>query len=488
MNFRMAAYVLGVISIIMAIALLVPLFMALGFAEAGLPIWYAVSISIFLAVGIPLVIKKPKNSLLNAKGGFITVSLAWIWVSLITAMPFSLSGVLPNYFDALFETVSGFTTTGATVLTSIESVPKSLLFLRSYTHWLGGMGILVMLVAILPKVDTSLVQAYKAEVPGMTFGKIVSKLKYTARILYAIYIVLTIALFIMLVIGKMNPFDAIIHTFSAAATGGFSNYSLSIGAYNNLYYEIVILIFLLLFGMNFEVYFLTLVGHFRAALKKEELWGYLGIFGVATVLITFILFLGKVYATFGESLRFRSFQVVSIMTTTGFATADFTKWPAAAQTLLVLLMVIGGSSSSTAGGLKVSRFIILLKVAMRDIRKKISPHTIKNIKYDGKIISDDTTNSVLSYFFLFTLILFTSIVLVALTTPLKENGTLVTHVTAVITCFANSGPGLELVGPYGNYAFYSNLSKIILSFNMLLGRLEIYPLLFLFYPKAWKKY
>lgn len=488
MNYRMSIYLLGQISIVTACTLLIPLALALGYRENGTPIWFAISIGILIAFGIPSVIKRPKDTHMKAKGGFITVAIAWIWLSAVTCLPLMLSNVLPNFFDAFFEIVSGFTTTGATVLRDVEVVPKSLLFWRSFTNWLGGMGILVFLVAVMPKSDNSFVQVYKAEVPGMSFGKIASKLRFTARILYAIYVFLTIALFIFLVSGGMPVFDAIIHTFSAAGTGGFSNKNLSIGSYNNLYFEIIITIFLLLFSLNFEVYFLIIIGQFSEAFKKEELRGLLIIYIFSVGAITASLFTHKFYDNFAETLRFSSFQVASIMSTTGFATTDFTKWPLFTQLVLLILMVIGGSSSSTSGGIKISRFITLAKTTIRDIRKTIAPRTIKNVKYDGKLLSDEMTSSVTSFFVIYIAIFILSVALVSATTPLSGGEGFLTHLSAVIACLSNTGPGLAGVGPMHNYVFFSDFSKFVLSFDMLLGRLELYPILFLFYHKAWKKY
>ncbi|NLT17797.1 MAG: Trk system potassium uptake protein TrkG [Firmicutes bacterium ADurb.Bin080] len=488
MNYRMSLYLLGQISITIACTLVIPLALSLGYQETGTPIWFSISIAILLSFGIPSVVKKPKDTNMKAKGGFITVAIAWIWLSAVTCLPFILSGVLPNFFDAFFEIVSGFTTTGATVLTNIEIVPKSLLFWRSFTNWLGGMGILVFLVAVMPKTDNSFVQVYKAEVPGMSFGKMVSKLRFTARILYAIYIFLTILLFIFLVSGGMPVFDSIIHTFSSAGTGGFSNKNLSIAAYNNIYFEIVITVFLLLFAMNFEVYFLVLIGHLGLAFKKEELRALFAIYFVSVISITASLFSHHIYPNFGETLRYSSFQVASLMSTTGFTTTDYTTWPLFTQLILLILMVIGGSSSSTAGGIKISRFITLAKTSIRDIRKTISPRTVKNVKYDGKIMTDDLTSSVTSFFVIYMAVFVISVALISATNTLSGGEGFLTYTSAVIACLSNTGPGLSLVGPAYNYSFFSGFSKIILSLNMLLGRLELYPILFLFYHKAWKRY
>ena len=488
MNYRMSIYLLGQISIIIACTLLIPLALSIGYQENGTPIWFSISIAILLLYGVPAVAKKPQDTSMKAKGGFITVAIAWIWLSAVTCLPLMLSGVLPNFIDAFFEIVSGFTTTGATVLTNIEIVPKSLLFWRSFTNWLGGMGILVFLVAVMPKTDNSFVQVYKAEVPGISFGKMVSKLRFTARILYAIYIFLSILLFIFLVSGGMSIFDSIIHTFSSAGTGGFSSRNLSIASYSNLYFEVVITVFLLLFAMNFEIYFLILIGHLGAAFKKEELRGLFAIYFISVISITASLFSHHIYPSFGETLRYSTFQVASLMSTTGFTTTDYTTWPLFTQLLLLILMVIGGSSSSTAGGIKISRFITLAKTSIRDIRKTISPRTVKNVKYDGKIMTDDLTSSVTSFFVIFMAVFIVSVALISATNTLSGGEGFLTYISAVIACLSNTGPGLALVGPAYNYSFFSGFSKVILSLNMLLGRLELYPILFLFYHKAWKRY
>jgi Trk-type K+ transport systems, membrane components len=485
MNYKLLGYIMGQVAALTAALLLVPFFIAVGGGEDKTPLAFGITIFILLAAGVPLILKRPDDVQLSARGGFIIVALSWILLSLIGALPFTISGYIPSYLDSVFETVSGFTTTGATILSNVEVLPQSLLFWRSFTHWIGGMGVLVFVIAVLPKSNVAVVHLAKAEIPGPTFGKLVSKLKNTAVILYLIYIVLTLILTLLLYIGKMPLFDCFIHAFGTAGTGGFSNKNLSIGYYNSLYIDIVITTFMFLFSINFNLFFLLLAGNFKQAFKSEELrWHVSYMFG-ATAIITISLMANNVY-TFGMALRRASFQVASIGSTTGYATADFASWPIVAQMVLFVCMFIGGMAGSTAGGIKVSRILILSKANIRAIKRSISPRLISNIKVDNRPIDEPLVANVMSYAVVFTFIFFASIILVAIGGNETDGAAFTTYVTAVAACINNVGPGLNVVGPMGNFGGLSAFSKIVLIFDMLVGRLEVMPLLLLFYPKSWK--
>lgn len=486
MNYRLTAYILGQIAVVTAAFMLVPFVMTFGYGEYeyNTPLAFGVTIGVLLLVGIPCIILKPKDSSIRARGGFVIVALAWICMSVFGALPFRISGAIPNFIDCLFETVSGFTTTGASIIPNVEIIPKSLLFWRSMTHWIGGMGVLVFVIAVLPKSNPAIVHLLKAEVPGPQFGKIVSKLRFTARILYGIYIALTALEVVLLVIDKnVDLFDSFIHAFGTAGTGGFSNYVDSVGHFDSVYVDVVITVFMMIFSMNFNLFYFILIGHVREAVKSEELRWMLSIFVGATLAITVCLLVNNVYETFGEALRYSSFQASTIMSTTGYATADFATWPAFAQFVLVLLMFIGGSAGSTAGGLKVSRVIILFKNGIRNFKKACSPRSYYTIRLDCKPVSDELSHSVSSYFIVYITIFAASCLLVSAVEHATFDFT--THISAVASCLNNVGPGLGAVGPLYSYADYSIFSKIVLTVDMLLGRLEVVPLLLLFYPKVW---
>lgn len=485
MNYKMTVYILGQIALFMAVFMLIPFLLALFGTETATPLAFGLTIAILAVLGLVFISFKPKDTAFNVRGGFLIVAFAWVGCSLFGCLPFYISGAIPNFVDCLFETVSGFTTTGASILQNIEALPNSLLFWRSFTHWIGGMGVLLFVIAILPKGDPSIVHVLKAEVPGPKFGKIVSKIRFTARILYAIYVVLTLIEVVLLVCGGLSVFDSFIHTFGTAGTGGFSNYNASVGHFDSLYVEIVITVFMIIFSMNFNLFFLILIGHAKEAFKSEEMWWLVSVFASASLLIALSLTLNNVYSTFWQSLRYASFQVASIISTTGFATANFAVWPMFTQIVLVLLMFIGGCAGSTAGGLKVSRVIFLCKNAMRTIKKEVSPRSIVAVKADKRPVAEELVTGVKNYFVIYILVMAVSFLLVSFFAPLEYDFT--TNITAVITCVNNVGPGLGSVGPTANFAGFGGIEKIILALDMLMGRLEIIPILMLFYPKAWKK-
>jgi len=397
----------------------------------------------------------------------------------VGCLPFIISGEIPSFFDAFFETVSGFTTTGASVVIDVESMSHGTLFWRSFTHWIGGMGVLVFIMAIIPTVTDRSIHILRAEMPGPIVGKLVPKTKDTAKILYLIYIIMTAVEIVLLLIGGMPLFESTVHAFGTAGTGGFGIKADSIAGYSP-YLQWVITIFMLLFGVNFNLYYLALIRHFHSIFKSRELWCYIGIFAAACFAITIDIY--PMYQNFSESLRLAAFQTSSILTTTGFATADFNLWPGFSKAILFLLMFIGGCAGSTAGGLKVSRVILLFKIVRKELLHILHPRSVAVIKFEGKKVDNPTLNSVSTYFVLYIFGILGIFLILCL-----EPFDLETNLSATVSCFNNVGPGLSLVGPASNYSAYSPLSKLMLSFAMLLGRLEIFPLWFTLTPSTWSK-
>ncbi len=480
MNYRMISYYIGRILLIEAFLLAFPAIGSLIYGDGTL-LSFAITIGALTLTGMLAVRKKPEKTSIYAKEGYVIVALTWILMSLFGALPFYISGYIPSFTDAFFETVSGFTTTGATIIRSVEALPKSLLFWRSFTHWIGGMGILVFVIAIMPKTESSSMHVMRAEVPGPTVGKLVSKLRASARILYGIYCVMTAAEIIMLLAGGMPLFDSIVNAFATAGTGGFGVLNNSIESYNSVYAEMVIAVFMLLFGVNFNLYYMFLVKQGKQAIKSEELRWYIGIIACSTLLIAVSLFTST-NNNIADSFRLAFFQVSSIITTTGFSTANFNTWPVISKFILVFLMFIGACAGSTGGGIKVSRLVILVKSGLRDIKKAINPRSIETVKIDKRTVEEPVVKSVSVFFATYMLVMAISMLAVSL-----DGFNLETTSTAVIACIGNIGPGMGAVGPYGNYADFSILSKLVLSFDMLAGRLELIPMLMLFSPYAWSK-
>lgn len=479
MNYRMVFYNIGRILLVEAALLIFPAIGSLIYNEDTL-ISFAITIAALSVTGLLAIRKKPKKSSIYAKDGYVIVSLTWILMSLFGALPFYISGYIPDFIDAFFETVSGFTTTGSTILREIESLPKSLLFWRSFTHWIGGMGILVFVIAIMPKTESTSMHVMRAEVPGPTVGKLVSKLRASARILYGIYCILTAIQVILLLAGGMPLFDSVVNSLATAGTGGFAILNNSIEGYNSVYSEMVIAVFMLIFGINFNLYYMLLIKQGKQAIKSEELRWYIGIIAASVVIITISLISTK--HEIGESFRYAFFQVSSIITTTGFSTTNFDTWPVIAKFVLVFLMFIGACAGSTGGGIKISRLIILTKSGLRDIKKSINPRSIETVKLDRHTVDEPVVKSTSVFFGTYMLLLAASILVVSL-----DGRDLVSTTTSVIACMGNIGPGLGAVGPYGNFADFSVLSKLILSFDMLAGRLELIPMLMLFSPYAWSR-
>lgn len=482
-------FVLGEIAIIIGALMCIPLFMAIGMHEDTTILAFGIAVGVCLVIGIVgIIVRPPKDKRdMRSTSGFAMCGLFWIFIALISAIPFRVSGYIPNYIDALFETVSGYTTTGSSILTNVEALPKSLLFWRAFTQFIGGMGVLVFVIALIPKNGKMSTALAKAEIPGPQFGKLVSKLRFTSLILYAIYVVMTLLLVAILCGLKMPVFDSFCTAFSTASTGGFSVRNASIAAYNSVGIEVTLSVFMLLFSVNFNVYYLIIAGHFFKAVKNEELGWFFGIYFSAVAIIITNLCVSGGY-TFVNALRDVTFNVASLISTSGFGTADFTKWPVLSQVVLLIAMCIGGCAGSTAGGLKVSRVAMLTKSSILNIKKTLSPRSVYTVKMDGKPIDDVTLRNVQSFFLIYVIVIIISTFLVSIGQPLNgEYSSFSTNFSAVIACFNNIGPGIGAVGPTGNFAGYNIFAKLVLCFDMLLGRLEIFPILLLFTPNSWKK-
>lgn len=474
LNWRIISNLLGYVLIATGCLMMLPMLVSVWYKEE---VWHSFlgSILLCIIVGFPLTRIHAKKSSYFAKDGLIVVGLSWLLVSCVGALPFFLSKEIPNYIDALFETVSGFTTTGSSILTNVEALSYGLLFWRSFTHWIGGMGVLVFLLALLPKSNERTMHIMRAEAPGPTIGKLVPRLKKSAMILYTLYMVLTIIEIVLLLLGKMPLFDALVNTFGTAGTGGFAIKNLSIGAYNNAYYEAIITIFMLLFGVNFNLYYFLMIRDFKQVYKDEELHVYLGIVMIAIVCIMINIY--PIYQSITDCLRYSSFQVASIITTTGFSSVDFNLWPTLSKAILLLLMVIGASAGSTGGGVKVSRMLIIVKKVKLDIQRLIHPQKVNAITLNGRIVEEETVNQIMGFFCCYILILAVCFLLVSL-----DNFDIETTLSSVFACLSNIGPGFGLCGPMGNFSMFSALSKLVLTAAMLIGRLEIYPIIIFLSP------
>lgn len=481
MNHKIIANVVGKIVLVEALLMALPALVSIFYGETDILWSFLVTITAALAIGSLLTwLPQPKDTVIYAKEGFVIVSLAWIGLSLIGALPFWLTGEIPNFVDAFFETVSGFTTTGASILTDVEGMSRGLLFWRSETHWVGGMGVLVFVMALIPNLSERSIHVLRAEVPGPTVGKLVPRIKDTAKILYSIYIVLTLVEIVFLLCGGMPLFDSVVHAFGTAGTGGFGIKADSIGGYSP-YLQWVIAVFMLLFGVNFNLYYLLLIRRFRSALKSSELWTYLGIVAVAVLLIGGNIY--PLYHNLGDTLRHATFQVSSLITTTGYSTVNFDLWPTFSKFLLVMLMLIGGCAGSTAGGLKVARVVLLFKQLKSEMQRLLHPRAVKTVNFEGKRVDAQTMTGVNVYLGVYLMVLVAVILLLSLE-PLMN---FESNVTAAVACFNNIGPGLSAVGPMNSYAGYSDFSTLVLSAAMLLGRLEIFPLLLFASPATWTK-
>ena len=480
MNRKMVYFLIGRILLLESALLLLPLGVSLYYWDGGqLPILITIALSAGLG-WLLCRIFRTDNQVIYAKEGFLITALTWVIVSALGALPFVLSGQIPSFIDAFFETVSGFTTTGASILTDVEAMSRSMLFWRSFTHWIGGMGVLVLMVAVMPNLSGRTIHVLRAEMPGPTMGKLSPKLRDTAKILYTLYIAMTLLELVLLVAGGMPLFDSAIHTFGTAGTGGFGMKANSMGGYSP-YLQWVVATFMMLFGVNFNLYFLLLMRRVKAAFRSEELWSYVGIVLGATVLICWNIL--PQMGSFSEAIRHAFFQVTTISSTTGFATVDFNQWPTLSRMILVLLMFVGACAGSTAGGLKVSRVVLLFKITRREIRHLLHPRSVSSVRFEGKPVDQATLISVGSYFSLY-IGLFAIFWFIVSFQPGFDG---VSNFTAVAACYNNIGPGLNLVGPATSYAEYSPFVKLVLSLAMLFGRLEIYPMLISLSPSTWMK-
>lgn len=441
---------------------------------------FLITAALCVVFGLLLRLAKPTSKVFYMREGFATTALSWIVISIMGAVPFVLTGCIPNPIDALFETVSGFTTTGASILPAVEGLPRGILLWRSFTHWIGGMGVLVFLLTLLPLTGGSHVNLMKAESPGPQVDKLVPKVQSTAKLLYGIYLALTLAQLVFLMAGGMPLFDSLLTAFGTAGTGGFGFKNDSFAQFSP-YIQWVVTIFMILFGVNFNFYFLLLLRRFRRAVSSEEVRTYLGIILVSIGIIT--LNIRSMYSGLGEALRHAAFQVGSIITTTGFSSCDFDLWPTLSKQLLVLLMFVGACAGSTGGGMKVSRILIFRKTVGKELKQAMHPQVVAPVRMDGKLLSHETIRTTNVYLCAYLFILVASIMLISL-----DGFDMVTNFTAVAATLNNIGPGLSQVGPMMNFAGFSNPAKLVLIFDMLAGRLELFPMLVLFLPSAWRKF
>ena len=479
MNVSIIRRILGYVLILEAVLLILPCLVALYYGEGEVEPFVITSL-ICLAIGAAMGLKRPKDNVFYLKEGCVATALSWVFLSLFGCLPFVMSGAIPNFTDALFETVSGFTTTGASILNEVESLPKSVLFWRSFTHWIGGMGILVFLLAIVPLSGGtgSNINLMKAESPGPSVGKLRPKMRTTASYLYAIYVAITALEIIMLVAGKMPLFDAVTTAFGTAGTGGFGIKNDSMASYSP-YIQWVVTVFMIAFGVNFNAYFLLIFGQFKRALSIDEIRWY-----AVLIFSSICILFAATYKTFysgWEAVRHSAFQVASIITTTGFSTADFDMWHGASKTVLVLLMFVGACAGSTGGGIKVSRFVVAGKGVLREIRSYVHPKSVENMKMDGKVLDKSVIKATNIYLITFMFVFVTSMFFVSL-----EGHDLLTNFTSVAATINNIGPGLEMVGPTKNFGFFSAFSKYVFIFDMLAGRLELFPMLLVLNPVLWK--
>ena len=479
MNWKLVLKILGRVSLVVAIAMVLPLGCALLYREDPRPFLY--TMGIILCISLPLSLL-PAEKTFSYREGFAAVGLIWLFIGVVGGLPFFFDGGggFNTIWDCIFEASSGFTTTGATILTDIESLPQGILLWRAFTHWLGGMGVLVLATALLPSMGIRSQYLAQAESPGPVFSKLVPKQSQTSKILYSIYCVMTAVEVALLKLAGMPFYDALVHAFSTAGTGGFSNRAASVGAYNSVVIDVIISVFMLLFSINFGLYFLVLQKRLREALRSDELRFFLLVVALATVGITAANL--PIYEDVLQSLRYAFFQVSSIISTTGFATADYVLWPQVSQFILILIMFMGACAGSTGGGIKSSRVLLLLRSIRREIRQISHPRLVEVVKLDGKVVPEDTLRSVLTFVGAYVLILLGAGLVVSL-----DDVSFSVSFSAALTCLSNVGPGLQEIGPVGSFAEFSSLSKAVLSVTMIAGRLELFPILILLAPSSWRR-
>lgn len=478
MNVSIIRRILGYVLLLEAALLLLPCIVAIIYGEKqGMA--YVIVSAVCALTGFLMSLKKPKNNVFYLKEGCVATSLSWIFLGFFGCFPFMITGEIPSFTDALFETISGFTTTGASILSDVESLSRCSLFWRSFTHWIGGMGVLVFILAIVPLSGGSNINLLKAESPGPSVGKLVPKMRHTARILYLIYFTMTVVEIIFLLAGKMPLFDAVTMSFGTAGTGGFGIKNDSAAGYST-YIQWVLTIFMILFGVNFNAYYLMLFKQFKKAFSMEEVKWYIGIIIVSITLIFTNTI--NIYSDISEALSKSAFQVASIITTTGFSTADFNLWSETSKVVIIILMFVGACAGSTGGGIKVSRFILAIKTVFKEFNSYIHPKSVKKIKMDSRPVERETIRAINVYFITFLIVFVASVLIVSF-----DGYDLLTNFTSVAATINNIGPGLELVGPTQNFGLFSDLSKYVLIFDMLAGRLELFPLLILVNPTLWKE-
>ena len=477
MNFRLVFRVTGKTLMVLSVTMLLPLLVCLLYRENPVPFLLAIAITGGAGLLLSLI---RSNDHFFPREGFFAVALIWLLVGACGALPFHFCGYFDSYIDCFFEAVSGFTTTGSSILTAVEPLPRGILFWRSFMHWLGGMGVLVLTIALMPSLGGRTLHLMKAESPGPIVSKLVPKSSQSSKILYGIYCVMTAAQILILRVAGMPWYDSIVNTFATAGTGGFAIKNISIAAYNNPTFEIIITVFMLLFSVNFSVYFLLLCGKVRQALSSDELRFFVVVVAASSLLIAVNIY--HLFGNVGDSLRHAAFQVASIISTTGFASTDFDKWPEFSRTLLVLLMFIGACAGSTGGAIKCSRVLLLLRAIRREIRQVIHPRAVNVVKLDGHVVDEKDLRSTMIFFAAYIFITLAATLLVSV-----DDFSFGSTFTAVVTCIGNVGPGLEMVGPMGNFSAFSGFSKLVLSLCMILGRLEIIPILVLFSGTAWKR-
>lgn len=484
MNYSIIRNIIGKIMILTAILMAFPLLMCVIYQEDFINyLAFLIPIALLVLFGWLFTFKKAKDTKMLAREGFIIVGLTWIIIALFGCLPFIISKEIPSFFDAFFEISSGFTTTGASILTDVTKLSKSMLFWRSFSHWIGGMGVLVFILAVIPESkDGTSIYILRAESPGPQVGKLVSKMQVTSRILYLIYFGLTIVEFLLLWLGpdkQMDAFNSLVYALGTAGTGGFAVDPQSIELYSN-YSQYVIAIFMLVFGINFSLFYFILIGNFKEFFNNEEVRWYFGIVFISIALIFINIY--SIYQNVEQTFRLSLFQVATIMSTTGYSTANFDMWPSFAKGVIVILMFFGASAGSTAGGMKISRVMILVKSTFKKIKNMISPRKVETIYIDKKPVNESVIEASQTYFIVYMIIFIVCALLISI-----DNFDMLTNITASLACISNIGPGLSMVGPYGSYSEFSDFSKIILSFEMIAGRLELFPMLILFNPKTWSR-
>ncbi len=481
MNKRLVIRLLGAILLLEAACMVPSLILALIYGD-GDALAFVKTMGIMVVLGLPMrSFAKPEHRDLRAREGFLIVALAWVILSIFGALPFMFGGMIPNFADALFESVSGFTTTGATILRNFDFLPRGLMFWRAFTHWIGGMGVLVLTLALLPQLTGRTSHLVRAESPGPSLSKIVPKMGDSAKILYAIYFVLTVIEFVALIIAGMNPYDAAIHAMSTAGTGGFSNYAASAAAFQSPSIEIILTVFMVLFGINFALFFRLLIGDVKGFFHSEELHWYLGIFIIFSLIIGVLI--TPLYGNFFTAMRYSFFQASSFMSTTGFTTTDFSKWPAAANILLLILMLIGSCAGSTSGGIKVIRIAMLCKEGKREIRHTFQPRKVQVVRFEDKGVDESMLHQIGTFVFVYIMLIMVGSFLISL----DGRYDLQANLTSSLTCVSNVGPALSSMGALDNLSGYSSFSKIVMCLLMLAGRLELFPILAVFHPAIWRK-